>query len=228
MHLPDRYVEMFSEIDIPQESNFNQVLRVIHYLRFKVYTQILNVMYHTGFSSISEIRGIISCINLDQIKRCRDCFIRDGIISELSKDHENYELIKAFWSTYYIHSPYTPQIYLLNPEWINILSIFEKLLSKYTLTSSQITINRRADAFERHKNMVEAQNKSRQEHMTNAIGTCSQCNLIIRSNYKQGKQYYQYGSLFLCKRCHQKASVTELKKLVRQNKNGSDRIKPRV
>ena len=216
--LPDSYVDLFSEIKVDSGTDLKSLIKISHYLRYKYHTQILQVFYQTTFTSISELRKFTDVLDRSHINRCLDYFIHDGIIRIFSKRDPDYQLAENFWKSHYKTSPYTPQLFIINPSWISILKIFESLLSRFSSNNILSEISRRSNAYTRYKDEVESERSTYLKLKKGSVGECHECKKLIRADAIRGKDYHKYHIGLICDRCNRLADNDKIREWIKDGR----------
>jgi hypothetical protein len=214
--LPDPYLELFSGIKISAGTDLKDLIKISHYLKYKYHTQILQVFYQSTFTSISELRKFTDILDRSHINRCLDYFIHDGIIRVLSNNDPDFQLTKNFWKSHYKTSPYTPQLFIINPYWHSMLKIFDKILSRFTTKERLGDINRRFNAYTLYKETIESERSTYLKLKNDSIGKCYNCTKLIRVGSIRGKHYHKYPIGLICNRCNKTADIDKMREW-RQN-----------
>lgn len=176
------------------------------YSRYKANSKILYALSILKFSSYWELHSLLDIPYKPQIRTSLNNFIRDGIITNLNKNNINYNIIAEFWKSHYRTSPFTPEFFIINKDWIDAVTALKTHLSRFFSDADIVRISHRKKLYNNYKTIIQNQLNTRQKAIEDSRGVCVECGLIIKEEFKEHKEYYRYGKIFACRNCNMKAS----------------------
>ena len=216
INLSDSYFDHFKDIYVDKKTELSKLLLVAHCCNYKSYSKILWATNKLQFTSVWELKNLLSISDQTQIKRCLNYFIYNGVITIMKDGSEDYTISEKFWKMTYRTSPFTPAFYKITSAWKGIIKLFDKPLSKYCDFDVQNNIHRRKTAFSEYHGTIISERETYLKRKRIAIGHCHNCGTLISSSAKRGTDYHKYPIGLICSHCNKIADIETMRKW-RQN-----------
>ena len=211
--------------DNPKASNPDKITleintrNAINLLLNKEACSILYTLLNIKFSNAYELSYKILFIDQRCIERTLKQLLRLNFITTLSNNNSKYSLIKKFWKNLHKHSPYTPDLYIIEDNFLKVVEAYSEFFrDRYVATKSTSRIMERKLQYEEYLSHQKKLNIEKSQKNKQYFDNCKICKTGILKESIRGQNYHQFHIGIVCDHCYKKASHKEIIKWMHPNK----------
>ena len=194
-------LEYLGNPSVWQPHNLSFEKRLQEILGIMINKNSASILYITNKIKASTVREIESygISNLSPIQYSIDKMIKSGILSSFRENSVDYDLFKKYWKIEHPQSPKTPFFFHINKHFQPVIDAYnDEIEKKFIWPHSIHKSNSRKERYSRFKEKWMGKVKSEKEVRSFMIGTCFECNAVIKKQSQLGKDYHNYPVGYIC------------------------------
>lgn len=205
-------------------TQLDEIKSLCKYLSFfvqKYPAKILFTIFKAKFINIHFLRKYLNISNRSWIERFIYELEENSLITQISKNHEDYNIIMEFWRNEF---PNTRKkrptvLYTLTEAFKPAIDAFSgHIMSRYFSKKELSYLFKFDQNYQDYCKTVKARLQKVKDEEKNAIGRCYHCNKLIRKNSARGKDYHKFNIGLICNTCKLQATKRKMLQWMHQNK----------